>query len=167
MIGPKYAGNEKNGHYGDQKKGAYARYFSKMAPYNRLPDGPPNPGILRGFPGGEMGNPGPYRAYLGYGFSTSCVIRMMGGGRIPSGFPTRILRRRSGAGGLLTYHHEAIIPKKEGIIQGIMMFSRRRDEVIISIVWTADLLPHGLLDAGNEKNGGFGVRFQGSLIRVT
>jgi hypothetical protein len=48
-----------------------------------------------------------------------------------------------------------------------MTFSRRRDEVIISIVWTADLLPHGLLDAGNEKKGGFGVRLQGSLIRGT
>lgn len=40
MIGPKYAGNGKNRHYGDRDRGEYTRYFGKMAPYNRLPDGP-------------------------------------------------------------------------------------------------------------------------------
>jgi hypothetical protein len=38
QIGPTYAGNEKNDHYGGQNQRADAWYFGKMATYKRLPD---------------------------------------------------------------------------------------------------------------------------------
>ncbi len=51
---------------------------------------------------------------------------------------------------------EVIIPEKEVIIRVKNEISRRRTEVIISSIWTADLFPDGPRDVANEKKACFG-----------
>jgi len=146
--------------------GQFHRILVIPSHYGSFPDGRK----IRAFYGVSRSRTQEIRGHIGRIWDT-VFLPVVGSGWLEWALPHQIFPPafpdgEARSGGYPAGSHEVIIPKKEVIIQAKNDILRRRNEAIISSVWTADLFPDGLPDVRNEKKGCFGGPHQNSRARI-